>query len=52
MFIEVMGGKYPPPMAEVMEQSYPDEPKYCGDLGCGSGCWCAWSLPCLAASPA
>ncbi|KAH6916623.1 hypothetical protein BKA70DRAFT_1250085 [Coprinopsis sp. MPI-PUGE-AT-0042] len=39
MFIEVMGGKYPPPMAEVMEQSYPDEPKYCGDLGCGSGCW-------------
>ncbi|EPQ60115.1 S-adenosyl-L-methionine-dependent methyltransferase [Gloeophyllum trabeum ATCC 11539] len=39
MFIEVMGGKYPPPMDEVLTEDGSGETKACLDLGCGSGCW-------------
>jgi len=34
-----MGGKYAPPMAEVMVDDIPGETKACLDLGCGSGSW-------------
>ncbi|KZT27548.1 S-adenosyl-L-methionine-dependent methyltransferase [Neolentinus lepideus HHB14362 ss-1] len=39
MFIEVMGGKYPPPMDEVLAEDGSGQTKACIDLGCGSGCW-------------
>ncbi|PPR06142.1 hypothetical protein CVT26_005364 [Gymnopilus dilepis] len=39
MFVEVMGGKYVPPMASVMADDVPGEVKACLDLGCGSGSW-------------
>ncbi|KAF8910024.1 S-adenosyl-L-methionine-dependent methyltransferase [Gymnopilus junonius] len=39
MFVEVMGGKYVPPMASVMADDVPGEIKACLDLGCGSGSW-------------
>jgi len=35
---ELMGGKYPAPMLEVMADE-PGETKACLDLGCGSGNW-------------
>jgi len=35
---ELMGGKYPTPMLEVMADE-PGETKACLDLGCGSGNW-------------
>jgi hypothetical protein len=42
MFEEVMG-RYPPPMEEVLAVPPPGEqPVACLDLGCGSGCWCAF----------
>jgi len=39
MFVDLMGGKYVPPMAEVMADDTPGETKACLDLGCGSGGW-------------
>jgi len=39
MFIEIMGGNYAPPMAEIMADDIPGETKACLDLGCGSGSW-------------
>lgn len=38
MLSELMGGKYPAPMLEVMADE-PGETKACLDLGCGSGNW-------------
>ena len=38
MLSELMGGKYPPPMLEVMADE-PGERKACLDLGCGNGNW-------------
>ncbi|KAF5312136.1 hypothetical protein D9619_002720 [Psilocybe cf. subviscida] len=38
MFIDLMGGKYVPPMAEVMAEEE-GETKAVLDLGCGSGSW-------------
>ncbi|KAJ7103130.1 hypothetical protein B0H15DRAFT_767982 [Mycena belliarum] len=38
MFVEVMG-KYPPCLAEIMQDDVPGETKACLDLGCGSGAW-------------
>jgi len=38
MLSELMGGKYPTPMLEVMADE-PGETKACLDLGCGSGNW-------------
>ena len=35
---ELMGGKYPAPMLEIMADE-PGEIKACLDLGCGSGNW-------------
>ncbi|KIM37774.1 hypothetical protein M413DRAFT_448286 [Hebeloma cylindrosporum] len=39
MFVDIMGGKYAPPMADVMRDDIPGETKACLDLGCGSGSW-------------
>ncbi|KDR85601.1 hypothetical protein GALMADRAFT_234564 [Galerina marginata CBS 339.88] len=39
MFVDIMGGKYVPPMASVMADDLPGETKACLDLGCGSGSW-------------
>ena len=39
MLLDIMGGKYVPPMAEVMADNVPGERKACLDLGCGSGSW-------------
>lgn len=39
IIIDVMGEKYPPPMADVMADDVPGERKACLDLGCGSGGW-------------
>ncbi|PPQ64252.1 hypothetical protein CVT24_008655 [Panaeolus cyanescens] len=39
MLTEIMGGKYVPPMAEVMREEPFGEQKACLDLGCGSGDW-------------
>jgi len=39
MFVDIMGGKYVPPMAAVMVDDVPGETKACLDLGCGSGSW-------------
>ena len=39
ILIDVMGGKYVPPMAMVMADNTPGETKACLDLGCGSGTW-------------
>ncbi|TFY63310.1 hypothetical protein EVJ58_g3330 [Rhodofomes roseus] len=36
IFMEVMG-KYPPPLAQILADDTPGEPKTCVDLGCGSG---------------
>lgn len=39
MLAEITGGKYVPPMAEVMaEEEFADQ-KTCLDLGCGGGSW-------------
>lgn len=38
IFMEVMG-KYPPPLAQILADDTPGEPKTCIDLGCGSGSW-------------
>lgn len=38
IFMEVMG-KYPPPLAQIVADDTPGEPKTCIDLGCGSGSW-------------
>ncbi|KAH9929725.1 uncharacterized protein B0H18DRAFT_995942 [Fomitopsis serialis] len=38
IFMEVMG-KYPPPLAQILADDTPGEPKTCVDLGCGSGSW-------------
>jgi len=38
MLSELMGGKYPAPMLEVMADE-PGETKACLDLGCGTGSW-------------
>ncbi|KAF7969081.1 hypothetical protein HWV62_28382 [Athelia sp. TMB] len=39
MLTKIMGGKYAPPMAEVMHNDVPGETKAILDLGCGSGNW-------------
>jgi len=39
ILIDIMGGKYVPPMAMVMADDTPGETKACLDLGCGSGTW-------------
>ena len=39
MLLDIMGGKYVPPMAAVMADDTPGETKACLDLGCGSGSW-------------
>ncbi|KAF4612003.1 hypothetical protein D9613_004147 [Agrocybe pediades] len=39
MFVDIMGGKYVPPMASVMADDVPGETKACLDIGCGSGSW-------------
>lgn len=39
MLIAAMGGKYVPPMHEVMTDDTPGEPKAVLDLGSGSGNW-------------
>lgn len=41
MFVEVMGCKYPDPLAEVMADDTPGETKACLDIGCGNGNWYA-----------
>jgi len=38
LLLDIMGGKYPPPMIAVMADE-PGEVKACLDLGCGSGSW-------------
>jgi len=39
MFIDIMGDKYVPAMAEVLVDDIPGETKACIDLGCGAGSW-------------
>lgn len=39
MMADIMGGKYVPPMAEVMREEPFGEQKACLDLGCGRGTW-------------
>ncbi|RXW17228.1 hypothetical protein EST38_g8626 [Candolleomyces aberdarensis] len=39
MFIGVMGGKYPPPMGPILQNSTTQGEKRVLDLGAGSGCW-------------
>jgi hypothetical protein len=39
MLLDIMGGKYVPPMAAVMADDTPGEKKACLDLGCGTGSW-------------
>lgn len=36
---DATGGKYAPPMAEVLTPEYEGDLKACLDLGCGSGSW-------------
>jgi len=39
LFAQLMGGRYPEVLREVMADDTPGEPKRCLDLGCGSGKW-------------
>ncbi|KAF9011052.1 S-adenosyl-L-methionine-dependent methyltransferase [Cyathus striatus] len=39
MFVDLMGGKYPEVMAEIMADDGSGERKACLDIGCGSGNW-------------
>lgn len=44
VFKTILGGKYPPPMTEVMADDTPGETKTVLDLGCGSGSWFVTSI--------
>lgn len=44
MFMEVMG-RYAPPIPEILADDTPGVTKTCVDLGCGSGSWCARTIP-------